>query len=132
MSNITTVCQRRDERGRALDRPRREVRHRWRAPTGDSRHNRAAWRYKGVHVRGGLGCPRATGPPYRQVTGAPGLGGEMADNTFDTRDTLTVDGNDYEIYRLDKVPGAERLPYSLKVLLENLLRNEDGVSVTAD
>ncbi|MEO7124559.1 MAG: aconitate hydratase [Nakamurella sp.] len=53
-------------------------------------------------------------------------------NSFDARSTLTVDGKDYEIYRLDKVPGAEKLPYSLKVLLENLLRHEDGVSVTAD
>jgi len=53
-------------------------------------------------------------------------------NSFDARGTLTVDGKDYEIYRLDKVPGAAKLPYSLKVLLENLLRNEDGVTVTAD
>ena len=53
-------------------------------------------------------------------------------NSFDTRGTLTVDGRDYEIYRLDRVAGASTLPYSLKVLLENLLRNEDGVSVTAE
>ena len=53
-------------------------------------------------------------------------------NSFDARGTLTVEGKDYEIYRLDKVPGADKLPYSLKVLLENLLRNEDGVTVTAD
>jgi aconitate hydratase len=43
-----------------------------------------------------------------------------------------VDGTDYEIHRLDAVPGSARLPYSLKVLLENLLRNEDGTLVTAD
>ena len=38
----------------------------------------------------------------------------------------------YEIYRLDRVDGSARLPYSLKVLLENLLRNEDGRLVTAE
>ncbi len=57
---------------------------------------------------------------------------DTTQNSFDARDTLTVDGRDYEIYRLDRVPGADKLPYSLKVLLENLLRNEDGVTVTAD
>ncbi|GAA4283842.1 iron-regulated aconitate hydratase Acn [Brevibacterium daeguense] len=54
----------------------------------------------------------------------------MSVNSFSTRDTLTVDGVDYEIHRLDRVPGSDRLPYSLKVLLENLLRNEDGRVVT--
>jgi len=53
-------------------------------------------------------------------------------NSFGARSTLTVDGTDYEIHRLDAVAGSERLPYSLKVLLENLLRNEDGTLVTAD
>jgi len=53
-------------------------------------------------------------------------------NSFDSRATLNVGGKDVTIYRLDKVPGSERLPYSLKVLLENLLRNEDGHHVTAD
>ena len=53
-------------------------------------------------------------------------------NTFASRSTLDVDGRDYEIYRLDAVPGLERLPYSLKVLAENLLRTEDGANVTAD
>ena len=38
----------------------------------------------------------------------------------------------YEIFRLDKVEGSARLPYSLKVLLENLLRTEDGANITAD
>ncbi|QQM66628.1 aconitate hydratase AcnA [Actinomyces weissii] len=52
-------------------------------------------------------------------------------DTFASRDTLTVDGRDYEIYRLQAVPGLERLPYSLKVLAENLLRTEDGANVTA-
>ena len=53
-------------------------------------------------------------------------------NTFASRSILDVDGRDYEIYRLDAVPGLERLPYSLKVLAENLLRTEDGAHITAD
>ena len=53
-------------------------------------------------------------------------------NTFASRSTLDVDGRDYEIFRLDAVPGLERLPYSLKVLAENLLRTEDGANITAD
>ena len=38
----------------------------------------------------------------------------------------------YEIFRVEAVPGASRLPFSLKVLLENLLRTEDGANVTAE
>ena len=38
----------------------------------------------------------------------------------------------YEIFRLDAVEGQEDLPYSLKILLENLLRTEDGANITAD
>lgn len=53
-------------------------------------------------------------------------------DTFHSRSILDVDGRDYEIYRLDAVPGLERLPYSLKVLAENLLRTEDGANITAD
>ena len=53
-------------------------------------------------------------------------------NSFDARADLKVGERTLEIFRLDAVPGAERLPYSLKILLENLLRHEDGVSVTAD
>ena len=53
-------------------------------------------------------------------------------NSFDARSTLSVNGKDHEIYRLDAVPGSERLPYSLKILLENLLRHEDGRTVTAE
>ncbi|MFD2110976.1 aconitate hydratase AcnA [Thiorhodococcus fuscus] len=51
-------------------------------------------------------------------------------NSFNAKTNLNVAGQDYEIFKLDAVPGAERLPYSLKILLENLLRNEDGVTVT--
>ncbi|TQL47928.1 aconitase [Homoserinimonas aerilata] len=53
-------------------------------------------------------------------------------NSFDSRDTLKVGETDYEIFRLDKVVGHEKLPFSLKVLLENLLRTEDGKNVTKD
>ncbi|HEV7418314.1 MAG TPA: aconitate hydratase [Mycobacterium sp.] len=53
-------------------------------------------------------------------------------NSFGARDTLKVGGNGYEIYRLDAVPGTEKLPYSLKVLAENLLRTEDGANITED
>ncbi|WP_407566381.1 aconitate hydratase AcnA [Streptomyces sp. 184] len=56
----------------------------------------------------------------------------MSANSFDARSTLHVGGESYEIFRLDKVDGAARLPYSLKVLLENLLRTEDGANITAD
>src|ERR687895_364243 len=55
-------------------------------------------------------------------------------NTFGSRATLTVDGTKYTMFRLDTlaaVPAsrASRLPFSLKILLENLLRNEDGAFV---
>ena len=53
-------------------------------------------------------------------------------NSFGARDTLTVGDQSYEIYRLDAVPGTEKLPYSLKVLAENLLRTEDGANITKD
>ncbi|WUR88633.1 aconitate hydratase AcnA [Streptomyces sp. NBC_01262] len=53
-------------------------------------------------------------------------------NSFDARSTLQVGDESYEIFKLDKVEGSERLPYSLKVLLENLLRTEDGANITAD
>ncbi|HEY0937268.1 MAG TPA: aconitate hydratase AcnA [Trebonia sp.] len=56
----------------------------------------------------------------------------MTANSFGSRATLEAGGGTHEIYRLDAVPGSETLPYSLKVLLENLLRNEDGLNVTAD
>ncbi|MFE7664410.1 aconitate hydratase AcnA [Streptomyces celluloflavus] len=56
----------------------------------------------------------------------------MSANSFDARSTLRVGDESYEIFKLDKVEGAARLPYSLKVLLENLLRTEDGANITAD
>ncbi|KMO81498.1 aconitate hydratase [Mycolicibacterium chubuense] len=53
-------------------------------------------------------------------------------NSFGAKDTLEVGDRSYEIYRLDAVPGTEKLPYSLKVLAENLLRTEDGSNITKD
>jgi aconitate hydratase len=53
-------------------------------------------------------------------------------NSFDAKATLTVGDASYDYYRLDKVAGSARLPFSLKVLLENLLRHEGGLHVTAD
>ena len=55
-------------------------------------------------------------------------------DTFSARSTLYVDGMEYEIFRLDRLAerfDLARLPFSLKILLENLLRHEDGVAVTA-
>ena len=51
-------------------------------------------------------------------------------NSFNARSELKVGDKTYEIFRLDAIPGSERLPYATKILLENLLRNEDGVTVT--
>ena len=53
-------------------------------------------------------------------------------NSFGARGTLDAGKNSYQIYRLNAVPGTEKLPYSLKVLAENLLRNEDGSNITKD
>jgi aconitate hydratase len=56
----------------------------------------------------------------------------MSVNSFGAEATLRVGEDSYRIFRLDAVEGAGLLPYSLKVLLENLLRTEDGVNITAD
>jgi aconitate hydratase len=53
-----------------------------------------------------------------------------AADSFGARDTLTVGSTEYEVFRVDRVAGSEKLPFSLKVLLENLLRTEDGLNVT--
>ena len=53
-------------------------------------------------------------------------------DSFGSRGTLEVGDASYEVYRLAAVPGLERLPFSLKVLAENLLRTEDGANITAD
>ncbi|WP_066462213.1 aconitate hydratase AcnA [Sanguibacter suarezii] len=53
-------------------------------------------------------------------------------DTFGSKGTLEVAGTSYEIFRLAAVPGTAKLPFSLKVLAENLLRTEDGANITAD
>ncbi|EME56031.1 aconitate hydratase AcnA [Amycolatopsis decaplanina] len=53
-------------------------------------------------------------------------------DSFGAKDTLKVGDASYEVFRLNKVEGSQRLPYSLKILLENLLRTEDGANITAD
>jgi aconitate hydratase len=60
----------------------------------------------------------------------------MSVNSFDSRSTLKVGNKEYEIYRLDALDrqgvSTKHLPYSLRILLENLLRTEDGRNVTKD
>ena len=59
----------------------------------------------------------------------------MSTNSFGARASLDVGGGSYEIFRLDALADrfdVERLPFSIRILLENLLRCEDGVSVTPD
>ncbi len=58
----------------------------------------------------------------------------MSSDSFGARSTLAVSGREYEVFRLDALQerfDVARLPYSIKVLLENVLRLEDGVSVSA-
>src|SRR3954449_12621283 len=59
----------------------------------------------------------------------------MSENSFDARGTLEVGGREYEIFRIGALHGdfdVARLPFSMKVLLENLLRNEDGIGITKE
>ena len=53
-------------------------------------------------------------------------------NSFQSKDTLSVGDREYEIFRTDAVEGHATLPFSLKVLLENLLRTEDGANITRE
>ena len=57
-------------------------------------------------------------------------------NSFGSRSTLRVSGHDYEIYRIDALDkqgiSSMHLPFSLRILLENLLRTEDGRRVTKE
>ncbi|MFD7157243.1 aconitate hydratase AcnA [Kribbella sp. NPDC059898] len=53
-------------------------------------------------------------------------------DSFGAKGALEVNGQSYEIFRLAGIEGADTLPYSLKVLLENLLRTEDGANITAE
>jgi aconitate hydratase len=56
----------------------------------------------------------------------------MTADSFGSRAALRAGEESYQIYRLDAVDDAQTLPFSLKILLENVLRNEDGVNITAD
>ena len=56
----------------------------------------------------------------------------MSLDSFGAKGTLEVGGTSYDVFRLSAVEGSADLPYSLKVLLENLLRTEDGADITAD
>src|SRR4029453_6246649 len=56
----------------------------------------------------------------------------MSLNSFGAKSTLQVGDESYQIFRLDAVEGSKPLPYSLKILLENLLRTEDGANIPAD
>lgn len=49
-------------------------------------------------------------------------------NSFQAQSDLVVGGETFTIYRLDALPGTQRLPFTHKVLLENLLRTEDGAN----
>ena len=55
----------------------------------------------------------------------------MSKDSFGTKQQLDVDGRKYEIFDITKLPNAATLPFSLKILLENLLRTEDGANITA-
>ena len=56
----------------------------------------------------------------------------MSKNSFGAKSTLNVSGQSYEIFDISKLDQADTLPFSLKVLLENLLRTEDGANITAE
>jgi len=55
----------------------------------------------------------------------------MSKNSFNAKVEIEVAGSKYEIFDITKLPAADNLPFSLKVLLENLLRTEDGANITA-
>ena len=55
----------------------------------------------------------------------------MSKNSFGSKTSLEVAGKKYEVFDLTKLDGSKDLPFSLKVLLENLLRTEDGANITA-
>jgi len=56
----------------------------------------------------------------------------MSKNSLGTKKNLTVAGKDYEIFDISTLEAAQNLPFSLKILLENLLRTEDGANITVD
>ena len=53
-------------------------------------------------------------------------------NSFNTKTKITCNKNEYTIFDISKISGVNKLPYSIKILLENLVRNEDSITVTKD
>src|SRR6185295_15637967 len=106
-----------------------------RAATGHRRQTRSApvaqaFRPAGVGSAGLSACPRGTIISFRGSRPMPTV------NSFGTRTALAVGGRTYQIYSLPSLQGLgfpeiARLPYSMKILLENLLRHEDGRFVKA-
>ena len=56
----------------------------------------------------------------------------MSKNSLGRKKNLTVNGKDFEIFDINGLEGASDLPFSLKILLENLLRTEDGANITTE
>ena len=56
----------------------------------------------------------------------------MSVNSFNSKTEITVAGDKFEIFDISQIPAAQTLPFSLKILLENLLRTEDGANITAE
>ncbi|MEY4232509.1 MAG: hypothetical protein RL144_709, partial [Actinomycetota bacterium] len=54
----------------------------------------------------------------------------MSKNSFNAKKNLDVAGKSFEIFDISSIDGAATLPFSLKILLENLLRTEDGANIT--
>ena len=62
----------------------------------------------------------------------PGLGDRVSKNSFNSKKSIEVAGRTLEYFDITGLDGAASLPFSLKILLENLLRTEDGANITAD
>src|SRR3981189_3631722 len=79
---------------------------------------------------GGVGCGQGPTRPHRGRQEE-----QMAGSSFGARSSLEVGERAFEVFRLDALQDGfdvARLPYSIKILLENVLRHEDGVNVRAD
>ena len=61
-----------------------------------------------------------------------GPGGRVSKNSFNSKKSIEVSGRKLEYFDITGLEGAATLPFSLKILLENLLRTEDGANITAD
>src|SRR5215213_2603722 len=83
-----------------------------------------------------MGVGRGQAGPLRETLTSGKTSSRECDvtslDTFGAKSQLSVEDASYEIYQINTVEGHDRLPYSLKILLENLLRTEDGANITAD